>query len=268
MPALDTRLNEKDALLLQADKYTFSVLHRILQGPCDWVRTDHERLILCHSEALWPIWIWMPDGASEAERARAFAIVQDARPLAAGYRYNLKHELAEDFIPRARALGVNAGISMNLLAYACPAPVAPAHPADGQLYVCTEADVDEAARLLGHFQTAVQDGQRTEEKNRIKAADYISHRAFFLWKNREGRTVACCSCKQDDHLMSLSSVFTLPAFRRRHYAQSLVYQVTTRVAAMGFEPMLYTDGDYVPSNACYEKIGYVRQGSLCTLAAL
>ena len=31
--------------------------------------------------------------------------------------------------------------------------------------------------------------------------------------------------------------------------------------------MLYTDADYAASNACYEKIGYVLRGKLCTIAA-
>ena len=34
----------------------------------------------------------------------------------------------------------------------------------------------------------------------------------------------------------------------------------------GFTPMLYTDADYAASNACYEKIGYVLRGRLCTLS--
>ena len=31
-------------------------------------------------------------------------------------------------------------------------------------------------------------------------------------------------------------------------------------------PMLYTDADYVASNACYEKIGFILRGNLCTMA--
>ena len=33
----------------------------------------------------------------------------------------------------------------------------------------------------------------------------------------------------------------------------------------GYIPMLYTDADYEASNACYEKIGYVLRGKLCTI---
>ncbi len=33
----------------------------------------------------------------------------------------------------------------------------------------------------------------------------------------------------------------------------------------GYLPMLYTDADYVASNACYVKLGYILRGKLCTI---
>ena len=45
----------------------------------------------------------------------------------------------------------------------------------------------------------------------------------------------------------------------------LVYQVTKVAQDAGYTPMLYTNADYVASNACYEKIGYVLRGKLCTI---
>ncbi len=53
--------------------------------------------------------------------------------------------------------------------------------------------------------------------------------------------------------------------RRKHYAEHLVYQVTVIAKNAGYIPMLYTDADYAASNACYEKIGYVLRGKLCTI---
>ena len=80
--------------------------------------------------------------------------------------------------------------------------------------------------------------------------------------------VSCCSFRANEGLACLGSVFTLPAYRRRHYAQHLVYRVTETVRSLGFLPMLYTDAGYPASNACYEKIGYALRGRLCTVAAL
>ena len=64
---------------------------------------------------------------------------------------------------------------------------------------------------------------------------------------------------------SKDEVYTQKAHRRKHYAENLVYQVTKIVEDAGYTPMLYTNADYVASNACYEKIGYVLRGKLCTL---
>ena len=55
------------------------------------------------------------------------------------------------------------------------------------------------------------------------------------------------------------------AYRRHHYAEHLVYQVSGIIEENGYLPMLYTDADYVASNACYEKIGYILRGKLCTI---
>ena len=66
-------------------------------------------------------------------------------------------------------------------------------------------------------------------------------------------------------MASIGLVYTRKDERRKHYAEHLVYQVTEIVKNEGYIPMLYTDADYVASNACYEKIGYVLRGKLCTL---
>jgi predicted GNAT family acetyltransferase len=268
MPFLDHQANNKDFDLLKNDFCTFAVLARILKDECELILTDHERFLLCHSAARYPVWIWTPDGASEEEKNRAWRLAQEARPLAQGFRYNLKYELAEHFIEKAKGQGLNAGIAMNLMAYDCPAPVRPAHAADGGMYCCAEKDAEEAALMIGGFHTAIGDGAAEEAYCRQKAEEHIAANAFFFWKNAQGKAVACCSYRPDGALASLGSVYTLPEYRRMHYAENLVYQVTQRVKEQGFMPILYTDADYAASNACYSKIGYQCRGRLCTLAAL
>ena len=88
---------------------------------------------------------------------------------------------------------------------------------------------------------------------------------MFFWKNAEGKNVASCVFGPIGKLASLGLVYTYPEYRRRHYAQNLVYAVTKIVEKAGYLPMLYTDADYVASNACYEKIGYILRGKLCTI---
>ncbi len=263
----DTAVNGKDFRLLEGDRYAFAVLSRILKGPCELIRTDHQRIILCQSEPQYPVWLWTPDDITGEEKERAWRLAA-LRPLSGGFRYNLKYETAEFFIEKARAEGVRAGITMRLYSYDCPSPIAPGTTADGRLHACGESDTEEAAGLMPLFYMEIGEQPPPRERLLEKARAAIAERAFFFWKNAEGKTVSCCSYKRDGDLASLSSVFTLPGYRRRHYAQHLVYQVTRSVREAGFIPMLYTDADYAASNACYEKIGYRLRRRLCTVAAL
>lgn len=64
---------------------------------------------------------------------------------------------------------------------------------------------------------------------------------------------------------AINLVYTRPECRRKHYAENLVYEVTVKAMNDGYVPTLYTDADYKASNACYEKIGYVLRGKLCSI---
>ena len=263
---MDNKPSEKDFALLAGDRYTFAVLDRILRRECEWILTDHESLILCRSEAPYPVWIWTPDGCGEAVKERAWRLAAARRPAAGEYRINLKYELAEYVLTRAARAQCRAETVMGLYAYDCPAPVQPAYPADGDVHCCTEQDTEEAAAILPLFYTEIGEAPPPRERCLEKARDYIAARTFFFWRNGAGETVACCSYKANQGLACLGSVFTLPAYRRKHYAQHLVYRVTKKALENGLTPMLYTDAGYPASNACYEKIGYVLRGRLCTLA--
>ena len=263
---MDHLADERDFQLLENDRYTFSVLSRVLRGPCSCILTDHERFILCHTFSPYPVWIWTPDGITPAEMEQAWQLAEKTGPLAEGYRYNLKYELAEYFIARAQQEGIAAGIATNMFAYDCPAVIPPSTPTDGSLHLCTPEDTDEAARMIFEFHGDIGADQQPMESCWQKAQQYIAQNAFFFWKNASGDTVACCSYNINEDLGCVSSVYTKPAHRRKHYAQHLVYQVTQQLADQGLTPMLYTDADYAASNACYEKIGYQLRGKLCTIA--
>ena len=263
---MDFFADERDFALLSKDRYTFMVLDRILRGPCELVRTDHEHVILCHSESRYPVWIWTPDGADDSVKQTAWNLAKTHRPLNRGYRYNVKYELADDFIARAEKDGLQVSYAMQLYAYDCPLPMKPRLSADGQVYLCTPEDAEEAAGLLPLFYAEIGEEAPPREACLEKARAYIGDNALFFWKNALGKTVACCSYGRNQGFASLGSVFTLPEERRKHYAQNLVYHVTQKLKDMDLVPMLYTDANYPASNACYEKIGYVLRGRLCTVA--
>ncbi len=262
---MDSFADERDRKILENDKYTFFVLRRIMGGKCELLLTDHERLIICFTCDPFPVWIWTPDDASEAEMERAYRTVSEHFLLNGEYSFNLKDALARFFIERAAADGKTLSVSLNMFAYDCRDPVKPSAIADGSIHRCGSEDIDELVDFLDLFHKEIGLNQKNRDGYRMDAEAYINSGNMYLWKNESGNNVASCKFSTDGNMASLSLVFTRPAFRRRHYAENLVYQVTKLAMSAGYVPMLYTDADYAASNACYEKIGYVLRGKLCTI---
>ena len=262
---MDAFVNEKDFELLADDRCTFQVLDRILRQECELIRTDHERLILCHSASRYPVWIWTPDGLTEAEKEAAWKLASEFHLVEEGFEIIMKYDLAEYFMARAEKEGMKMGCQMEMMAYDCPEPKAPEFPADGELYECTPEDTDEVVKFLSGFFMDLDGELPPDERILAKAQEYIGNQAFFQWKTAEGTPVACCYYRPNQDMASIGGVWTVPEYRRKHYAQQLVYAVTKKIAGMGYLPMLYTDANYAASNACYQKIGYTLRGRLCTI---
>ncbi|MGM9662663.1 MAG: GNAT family N-acetyltransferase [Oscillospiraceae bacterium] len=262
---MDNFADERDFNILEDDKYTFFVLRHVMGGTCKLLLTDHERLILCFSDHPYPVWIWTPDDASEAEMEKAYRMASEHFLLNGGYHFNLKYDLAKFFMERAAADGKSLSICMNMLAYDCREPVKPDKMADGSLHRCGIEDLDELVDFIDLFQIETGIDKNDRDGYRRDAEAFIRAGNTFFWQNELGEHVASCKYGANGNMASLNLVFTRPEFRRKHYAENLVYQVTKQALDAGFVPMLYTDADYAASNACYEKIGYVLRGKLCTI---
>lgn len=262
---MDSFVDERDYRLLENDKYTFSILSRIIGGGYQLLLTDHERLIICFSSLPYPVWIWTADEAAEEEKEKAYALVKANGLLANGYRFNLKYDLADYFIKRSPEDARTLSIKMNMFAYDCPSPIKPHVRADGESHRCTPEDFDDLFELIELLHRETRVDEVSLEAYRRKAEEAIKNGDHFLWKNAEGRNVAVCSMRPNGDMASIGTVYTRKEYRRKHYAENLVYQVSQAARDAGYMPMLYTDADYAASNACYEKIGYVLKGKLCTV---
>ncbi len=266
MNKMDNYVDERDHKLLEEDKYTFFVMTRIIRGECKLLLSDHESLILCFTGHPFPVWIWTPDDASDEEMERAYLLAKDNELLTGEYHFNVKYTLAEYFMKRALEDGSKMTISTNMFAYDCLDPVKPDRDTDGAFYRCEMKDLEELVTFLDMFHKEIGIDQKDTQSYRKDAETYISSGNMYFWKDKEGKSVASCKyAPGGGDMASINLVFTRPENRRKHYAENLVYQVTMKAKEAGYIPMLYTDADYVASNACYEKIGYVLRGKLCTI---
>lgn len=262
---MDSFVDERDYKLLESDKYTFFVMRKIMGGPLELLLSDHKRLIICYTGHPYPVWIWTPDDASNEEMERAYQLARENGMFLNKCHFNVKYSLAEYFIKRTAEDGINMNISMNMFAYDCLDPVKPENHADGEIYLCKPEDQDELVSFLEMFCEETGVDKSDLQGYRSAAKSYIEEGGMYFWKDDKGNSVASCKYAPNGDMASINLVFTRPDFRRKHYAENLVYQVTMKVRDEGYVPMLYTNADYVASNACYEKIGYVLRGKLCTI---
>lgn len=263
---MDNFFDERDYALLEKDKLTFSVMARIMGLDCELRLSDHERMIFCFTGQPFPVWIWTPDDATADELEKVYQLAREASVMDGNHRFNIKYELAEYFMKRAKKDGIDLEITTNLFAYDCPERIKPSVDTDGELHKCTEEDIDLLVDFFDMFHNAVGIDKQSREEYRKSAEEGVKNEELYLWKNSEGEFVASCSWHpQSEEMASIGLVYTRDEYRRKHYAEHLVYQVSEIVSDLGYTPMLYTDADYVASNACYEKIGYILRGKLCTI---
>ena len=262
---MDNHVDERDDKLLENDRYTFFVLRRIIGGECSLLLTDHERLIICFTGEPHPVWIWTPDGATKEEYENAYRLAKENGLIDGKHTFNVKYELAEYFKKRVADEGLKLAITMNMFAYDCPKAIEPTSNVDGNIYKCSEKDIDELTEFLDLFHEEVGVDRKNIEEYREDAEKFAKAGRLYFWVNEQGRKVASCQYAPTGDMASLNLVYTQKDYRRKHYAEHLVYQVTKMALDEGYTPMLYTNADYTASNACYEKIGYVLRGKLCTI---
>lgn len=262
---MDNYVDERDYKLLEGDKYTFFVLRRIMDGPCKLLLSDHERLIICFSTEPFPTWIWTADDATEEEMEKAYRLLVENNLMNKEHTFNLKYELSDYFVKRALKDGIELLVKTNMFTYDCPNPIKPGKIAMGEIYKCGISDKNELADFIETFHEETGVGLMDKKGYLEQAELKINDGKTFFWKDSQGNHVASCTYNLKGELASIGLVFTRPEHRRKHYAENLVYQVTKMAEAEGYLPMLYTDADYAASNACYEKIGYVLRGKLCSI---
>ena len=262
---MDCFTDERDYKILESDRYTFFMLSRIMGGECQLLLTDHERLIICFTCCPYPVWIWSPDDMTEEEKEKAYKLVKENGLLTEGQTFNLKYDIADYFIKRSSKDNMILSIQKNMLAYDCPKPIEPHTQTDGELYRCTEEDIDELSEFTELFHTETGIDRDSLQAYRRKTEESIKSSSYFFWKNAEGKHTAVCHLRPNGSTAGVGLVYTRKEYRRMHYAENLVYQVTKTARDAGYMPTLYTDADYAASNACYRKIGYILKGKLCTI---
>lgn len=253
--------------LMRDEAVTYSVLIKILQGTCTDIFTDHENAVVCYSAAPWPVWVWCRDTENAAIVTEIARCLKEQFPVEQGYDIILSDELREklrEVEPYFR--GVKDG--MGLLSYRLDAIEKIDYPCAGSMSLVREEEILPLVGVWQEMHREMEGRELTPERCETSIRRMVEEKCLFAWRNDAGEILALAGRGDQGEFSKITSVYTLPAHRRKGYAINLVHSVTEAMLAEGFTPILYTDAGYAASNACYQKIGYKLVGRLTSIRNL
>lgn len=242
--------------ILKEDEITYSVLKNIVNNACRKVFTDGERIVVCLSVPIFPVWIWTAKDATEEELNKIRECLVNEFPLEEGYTYNLSCELW-------KKLSLAGRIKTNILSYRCDALGEEPKFCGGSMRKAKTADIPVLIPLYKDLEGEGFSDAICEE--RLKSR--IDEDSLFVWLDGEGEIVAMAAGERNDGIYAtVTSVYTVSSQRRKGYGKNLVYRITKALIEEGKIPILYADADYEASNGCYRKIGFRQVGSLLNVS--
>lgn len=261
--------NEKNVVdrgLLEKDKLSYAVLFNVLGGPVKKVLTDHKRIIIAHTAAMFPTWIWAPEDVTEEELEQIYAVIKKEFSPIQNYRFNTRYEIAQYLLKRLQEEQESWHISVNIAAYECTTPKAPVKQVDGHLECIPKDEVAFTSRLIREAAIAIGDHIYSEEESIKVAKEQLERQCLYIWRDSDGNVVSFCDRNEDEHYVKISQVYTVPEARGKSYAGQMIYELCVESVQAGQTPMLYADADYVPSNRCYQNIGFELKGKIATIS--
>lgn len=253
----------KAAKLMQEEAITYSVLMKILCGPCQDIFTDYENVVICYSNPPYPVWVWCRDVDDSAAVMEITCCLKERLPLHTVRSCIMPSALPEK-LKKTDEYFRDAKPGMGLLSYRLDAISEIRYPCEGAMGYVNEEDIPGLIDIWHdmHMEMEGMDSSREHCEESIRRM--VSGKELFAWRV-DGKIVALTGRGNQGEYSKITSVYTMPGHRRRGYAINLVHGVTETILSDGLIPILYTDSGYAASNACYQKIGYKQVGSLVSI---
>ena len=210
------------AELLKEEIITYSVLSKILQGQCAHIITDLETYIVCHSDWPYPVWIWCKDEEDRSSVNEIGRCIREKLPLEQGYSHILSYGLL-DKLRDMDSYFRDAREGMGLLSYRLDRIHFIHYPCEGYMSNVRE---EEIAGLLDlwhdmHMEMEGHDISREHAYNTMQRM--VGKDALYAWRLNNGRIAALTGKANQGAYSKITSVYTLPEYRRNGFAINLVY---------------------------------------------
>lgn len=256
--------SNKEVVNLINKDITYSVLTRILQNTCTDIYTNNESVIICYSFPPYPIWVWCKDITNKEDVNSVCNCLKDNYLSNGKYNIILSHELLNE-LKRIDSIYKDLSLKMELYSYQLDKINEIAYPCDGKIELANSSNLKELTYIFKDMFFEMEGFSFDLEECKNRVMRHIENQTLFTLKNENDEILAITSKSDDGVYAKISSVYTVPKYRRRGYAINLVHYVTELLLEQNLIPILYTNGGYVASNECYKKIGYYQVGRLCNV---
>jgi predicted GNAT family acetyltransferase len=154
----------------------------------------------------------------------------------------------------ARWTGVTAALEMRQRVYKLQEVVQPP-PTPGRLRRAAEEEIDLLSGWLVDFNREALQGERLSQP-RALTETRVRDGNLYVWEDR-GPVSMALKARPTRSGITVTGVYTPPAFRRRGYATACVAALSQRLLDAGYRfCALFTDLANSTSNSIYMKIGY------------
>lgn len=250
--------------LMGEEAITYSVLMKILRNPCRDILTDGENVVICYSNPPFPVWCWCrnpKDSAVVMEIAHGLKVQLPLHTV----RACIMPSALADQLKRVDIYFRDAKAGMGLLSYRLDIINKIDYPCEGSMNLVREEEIPGLIDAWHDMHMEMEGMDQSREHCRETMHRMVSEGILFAWRTDDGKIVALTGRGDQDHYSKITSVYTLPQYRRKGYAINLVHSVTETILEDGLVPILYTDAGYRASNECYQKIGYRQIGRLVSI---
>ena len=150
---------------------------------------------------------------------------------------------------------------MQLFAYSLDSLLPLNREVSGSAERATLDDLETLAQYRQAMSIEMEGFEFSLSECREKMRGDIERGVFYVWREG-GEIVSTANLEPCSPYAKIGAVYTPPEKRRRGYAISLVHAVCALALRDGLTPILYTNGGYAASNACYIRIGFQKKCAL------
>lgn len=233
------------------DKYKFSLIGHNLGLEETIIYSDEENYIFVLGKKHKSIWLWTKSDISQEKIAEIKNILEIIE-LHEYSTFACKESLYKQLVFKSNDYSIEE-VSGCYIYNTLNKP----KESDGYLEKAKETDRNTITKMW--YDTCVEanpDNHISYELAQKFVDRFLESDTFYVWKNNKGEIVSIIDYTKVDSYAEIAHAYTIPKERGKGYMANAVYQLTKIIIEKEMIPVLSTDYNYLPSNKCYQNIGY------------